>query len=268
LCAISIRLQYRCIFQRKIQSKNTPMLEGLLACAQRISQERSPGPLSEEPVSGTSTSCSESIRSHLGTIRAIVQTIQFSDLALPCSLQSLLSSGTDSSSVQFFEILNEPSVSVCLISFPPGSRIPLHDHPGMHVFTKLIAGQLNITTMDVCSVLPRAALPLGTCVDIENTRILNLDAGDFCELSPVIGNIHGVSCRGHDTALMLDVNIPPYSDDSCHYFGPTASSMQLCVIDEMVAWGKSDSSVHSSASTAVGSRSSTSQKDRKRYNRR
>ncbi len=54
---------------------------------------------------------------------------------------------------------------------------------------------------------------------------------------------------------MLDVNIPPYSDDACHYFAPTDSCDQLCVIDEALAWSRADSSAHSKASTGKASKS-------------
>jgi hypothetical protein len=51
---------------------------------------------------------------------------------------------------------------------------------------------------------------------------------------------------------MLDINMPPYSDDVCHYFTPTDSRNQLCLIDEARAWSSADASAHSQASIDKG----------------
>jgi hypothetical protein len=120
----------------------------------------------------------------------------------------------------------------------------------MHVFTKVIAGQLSILMHDVENPLPRADIPLGTSVCVQNLRSSTFNSGDCCELSPLTGNIHGVTCVGDRAALMLDVNIPPYSDSACHYFAPNGSDGRLCVIDEALAWSSAGASALSKAGTA------------------
>jgi cysteamine dioxygenase len=243
------------------------MLADLLACAQRISVcSSAPAACAEgHDLGGTGAATPEapdaagtastspalnSIQSNLATIRATLRDMSYADLCLPCTIESLLSDSSKSSAIQFFEVLEHPAISVCLIAFPPGSCIPLHDHPGMHVFTKVMAGQLSISMLDVDHPMPRSAIPSGTSVCARNLRTSNFNCGECCELSPVTGNIHGVTCIGDRTALMLDVNLPPYADAACHYFAPIQPSGELCVIDEALAWS---SCAASSALSQAGS---------------
>jgi hypothetical protein len=261
------------------------MLSDVLACAQRIAVLSATSDASALPpdvfvtaqASGRGASVlsglspllkAESIQSNLATIRAGVQSMKFTDLCLPCTMQSILSNSSRSSAVQFHEVIDQPSVSICLIAFPPGSCIPLHDHPGMHVFTRVISGQLSITMLDIERQMPRSPIPSGTAVNVHNLRTSVFKTGECCELSPVTGNIHGVSCVGNSTALMLDVNIPPYENDNCHFFAATETSAQLCVIDEALAWSQSkcDPIPESSAGRGTSALSSraTSRNNRRR----
>lgn len=261
------------------------MLSDVLACAQRIAVLSSTPDASAVPPDSFATAQTSdggasatlestpslraaSIQSNLATIRASVQSMRFADLCLPCTMESLLSNSSKTSAVQFHEVLDHPSVSICLIAFPPGSCIPLHDHPGMHVFTRVISGELNMTMLDIEAPMPRAPIPPGTAVNVQNLRTSAFKTGECCELSPVTGNIHGVACIGNRTALMLDVNIPPYKDDNCHFFAVTKSGAELSVIDEALAWSKSNCDLISefSGGRASDSRSSrsTTKKDRRR----
>lgn len=261
------------------------MLSDVLACAQRIAMlsstsdssavqcdslaaARTSDGMASAPLDSTSSPRAASIQSNLATIRASVQSMRFTDLCLPCTMESILSNSSKSSAVQFYEVLDHSSVSICLIAFPPGSCIPLHDHPGMHVFTRVISGELNITMLDIDSPMPRAPIQSGTAVNVHNLRTSSFRTGECCELSPVTGNIHGVACVGDRTALMLDVNIPPYKDDNCHFFAVTQSGAEVCVIDEALAWSRSNCDVISEFSAGCASDNlssrSTKKKDRRR----
>jgi hypothetical protein len=258
------------------------MLSELLACAQRIAKDAAAAAPSKDaglsasaapdPSLCLAASIPESVQANLATIRATLQTISFADLGMCCTIESLLSESLRSPSVQFFDILDDPAISVSLIVFPPGACIPLHDHPGMHVFTKVLCGELSITMLDVESPMPRSPITCGTAVMVQNLRTVTYNDGACCELSPVAGNIHGVSCVGGRTAIMLDVNVPPYTDDICHYFAATASSSKLCVIDEALAWSQCHGSARSLSSAETiangGSSSSTGAKGKHGHKRR
>ena len=233
------------------------MLAELLAMAQRIALDSSPvaAAAASDAASHEGGSGDAATMDHasIDRFRSTVQRIGFSDLGLTCTLESLKLSFPGAPCVQFVDVLDHAALSVSLIIFPPGSCIPLHDHPGMHVFTKVLVGQLDIDMLDVDHRLPCSAVPVGTSVGVGNKRSVTLRTGEFCELTPVVGNIHGVKCNGRETAVMLDVMLPPYpSDDACHYFKATDSGAQLCVINEALAWGIGDASVASEASAAKG----------------
>jgi hypothetical protein len=253
---------------------SSPMLSELLACAQRIAKEISAASPSRCEValhssvadSSANAAASEPdpIQANLATIRAMLQTTTFADLGMCCTIESLLSESSRSRSIQFYDVLDDPAISVCLIAFPPGTCIPLHDHPGMHVFTKVLSGELSFTMLDLDRPMPCAAIESGTAVLVQNLRTVTLNDGACCELSPITGNIHGVSCASDRTSLMLDVCVPPYTDDICHYFAPTASNGQLCVIDEALAWScrHDTASIQSTANTISYGASSSGAKGR------
>jgi hypothetical protein len=223
------------------------MLAELLSSAQRITLDAALAAAAATSVAAghghESGEAAALCHANLDQFRSTVQRMQFSDLGLTCTIESLALSVLGSPNIRFFDVLDHASLSVSLIICPSGTRIPLHDHPGMHVFTKVLVGQLDIQMLDVEFSLPCAAVPVDTPVGVRNTRIVSLKAGEFCELTPVVGNIHGVTCSGSETAIMLDVMLPPYpSDDSCHYFRTTDSITELRVINEEHAWSFGDPS--------------------------
>ncbi|KAJ8458932.1 hypothetical protein OPV22_031858 [Ensete ventricosum] len=104
--------------------------------------------------------------------------------------------------------------SMCIFFLPPKAVIPLHDHPGMTVFSKLLVGSMHIKSYDwldpVTSIFstPSAKLRLAKLVlDSEftapcNTSILYPTTG---------GNIHTFTAI--TPCVVLDVLGPPYSKE-------------------------------------------------------
>jgi len=237
------------------------MLAEFLANAQQIALHASPvaaaaaaGAASHECESRDAAA--KAAHAGMEQIRSYMQRIQFADLGLTCSLETLIlgvpmqDHRDRPPCVRFFDVLDHAALTVALVIAPTGSSIPLHDHPGMHVFTKVLVGQMDVEMFDVGQSLPRSAVPFGATVGVGNTRTITLRTGELYELTPVVGNIHGLTCTSHETAVVLDIMLPPYAgDDACHYFAATDSSTQLCVIDEALAWGTGDSSMASEASS-------------------
>ena len=50
---------------------------------------------------------------------------------------------------------------------------------------RLISGELNMTMLDMDAPMPRAPIPPGTAVNVQNLRTAAFKMGECCELSPV-----------------------------------------------------------------------------------
>lgn len=152
--------------------------------------------------------------------------------------------------IRTLSILEAAGVEVVVFCFPTDSRIPLHDHPGMTVLSKVLYGSLSVQSYDWATPLtaselrgldteqarqhslghaqsvssatklpPRTAVSRGGAVLTQDTPTVVLE--------PDVGNLHSF----HATAVtsVLDVLMPPYNEDEgrdCHYFGRAADGKQ------------------------------------------
>uniref|UniRef100_A0A803NKR6 cysteine dioxygenase n=2 Tax=Cannabis sativa TaxID=3483 RepID=A0A803NKR6_CANSA len=125
------------------------------------------------------------------------------------------------SEITYIHIHECNDFSIGVFCFPAGGTFPLHDHPGMTVFSKLLYGSLYTKAYDWVSVYNSTATTrtfgLGGLVREEmvnaptQTSILFPNCG---------GNIHTFTAI--TPCAILDVLTPPYSDDlgrpSTYYF--------------------------------------------------
>lgn len=130
--------------------------------------------------------------------------------------------------------------SMGIFVFPPYSKIPLHDHPGMCVLSRILYGSLQRLSLDLSrnqdhdyagedmheerenqhsawsmswtgtKVQENRALPPGTLRAYKN-RTDFLQAPDCAVLYPFEGNLHEF-IAGPDGAAVLDVLFPPYDE--------------------------------------------------------
>lgn len=101
----------------------------------------------------------------------------------------------------------EYAIAVFLLS--PRSRIPIHDHPGMTVLSRVMRGAIRVTSFDLSDD--------GKACRSE--RVLTSADGPVA-LFPRSHNVHEfVACE--EGAAILDVLTPPYDEENgrdCHYF--------------------------------------------------
>jgi len=142
--------------------------------------------------------------------------------------------------VTFIDVWKDEHFSMSIFVLKPGTRLPMHDHPGMHGLIRVIHGRLNVFSYSlrerksgddfeplhgsVCGkdyvvkrgnvfTAERMCTAAGDVVDVNSEAVL---------LSPVDGNIHEMRTTD-SAAAFFDILAPPYSEDrhgprQCHYF--------------------------------------------------
>jgi cysteamine dioxygenase len=107
---------------------------------------------------------------------------------------------------------------------PPGAEIPLHDHPGMTVLTRVLFGSLDVFACDwsgETSAVGNQSPALGPskdCLDSATSKarpaILRfdgrIDAPATSVLTPDRGNLHTFRASAPHGCAVLDVITPPY----------------------------------------------------------
>eukprot|EP00934_Nitzschia_sp_Nitz4_P007261 Nitzschia sp. Nitz4//scaffold19_size178191//114740//116048//NITZ4_001992-RA/size178191-processed-gene-0.26-mRNA-1//1//CDS//3329540726//7251//frame0 len=145
---------------------------------------------------------------------------------------------TGQSCVRYLHISEVPDqYSIGIFVFAPYSRIPLHDHPGMCVLSRVLYGDLQRVSLDLareetsgdmdidrCGDATRVAkdptqeleawrrrMPKGTKLAYKN-HVDYLQAPGVTVLYPFEGNLHEF-VAGPQGAAVLDVLLPPYDNE-------------------------------------------------------
>lgn len=155
--------------------------------------------------------------------------------------------------VTYVDIWEDDHFSMSIFVLKPGTRLPMHDHPGMHGLIRVIHGQVNVFSYSVveeksrflssdivtrristgsrsryakvgwtCTAKLQSEAPLGDRVDVKSQPLL---------LTPTVGNIHEIRTID-EPAAFFDILAPPYDrhdvpgEHPCHYYEDiTAASM-------------------------------------------
>ncbi|KAF8065928.1 PEX12 [Scenedesmus sp. PABB004] len=96
-------------------------------------------------------------------ICAVIENIPLEELGVDASLGQAMPYGTAAGArelrsrlrtrggrgvVTYLDIHDDPTMTIGIFQLPPGSRMPLHDHPGMTVFSRLLYGTLHVRAYD------------------------------------------------------------------------------------------------------------------------
>ncbi|XVF14227.1 hypothetical protein REPUB_Repub09cG0040100 [Reevesia pubescens] len=165
-------------------------------------------------------------------LRAVLDEIQPADVGLAPQMPFFSPQVTrQAPTIQYLHIHECEKFSMGIFCLPPSGVLPLHNHPGMTVFSKLLFGTMHIKSydwvVDVPSSSASAAVDPSQTVQHPEVRLAKVkvdsDLTAPCNTSILYpadgGNMH---CFTAVTACaVLDVLGPPYSDPEgrhCTYY--------------------------------------------------
>ncbi|EME30663.1 Plant cysteine oxidase 5 [Galdieria sulphuraria] len=123
----------------------------------------------------------------------------------------------DKSYINFVNVAECQSFAISVFVIPTGLKLPLHDHVGMTVITKVLWGELDVDSFDFIEKDKFVCHHMGG----EGVQYpsFTMRAGDCQLFYPFKANLHEFKARRR--CAIVDFMWPPYNpaeDRDCHYF--------------------------------------------------
>ncbi|XP_008808325.1 plant cysteine oxidase 2-like [Phoenix dactylifera] len=184
-------------------------------------------------------------------LRAILDTMKPEDVGLTPNLQYFRNAVSEGPPlITYLRVHECPKFSICIFCLPKSAVIPLHNHPGMTVFGKILFGSMHVKSYDWVDNPQNSR---ETIRNADGARLAKVKTDDVfkapCETSILYpaagGNMHRFTAV--TSCAVLDVLGPPYSKSEgrdCAYYNdlPYSSSSGDAVLvpgeHEGYAWLK------------------------------
>ncbi|XP_074575326.1 plant cysteine oxidase 2-like isoform X1 [Curcuma longa] len=162
-------------------------------------------------------------------LRSLLDTLKPSDVGLSLNLPYFQNSGIDGPPpVTYLHLYECPNFSIGIFCLPQAAAIPLHNHPSMTVFSKILLGSMHIKSYDWVTqgLNENIKSSSGAYLAKMNTDTVFTAPCRTSVLYPTSGgNLHCFTAV--TSCAVLDVLGPPYNDDegrTCTYYKEYAFS--------------------------------------------
>lgn len=118
--------------------------------------------------------------------------------------------------IGYISVADKEDVTMAVFIMPPGSMIPLHDHNGMFVASRILFGRLEVHQYDL---LHKKGSETKKTREGVRHPVSFSEAGETRVLTPTKGNIH--SFHADRWTAVFDVLMPPYRTEDgvdCKYY--------------------------------------------------
>ncbi|CAN6282058.1 unnamed protein product [Urochloa humidicola] len=121
--------------------------------------------------------------------------------------------------ITFKTIYECDNFTITVFLLPQGAAMPLHDHPGMTVFSKLLIGSTHVVSYDwvhprVCTTAAAGSVPEAMLAQKVLDNEFTAASGAWVLFPDAGGNLHRIVTGEDGPCALLDVITPPYSPTS------------------------------------------------------
>lgn len=116
--------------------------------------------------------------------------------------------------IGYMGIYSGPDMTICLFMLRRGAIIPLHDHPGMRVYGRLLFGRMRVCSFDPLTPIGGGAFT----ARLRSDRVLGPEPATY-SLGPQEGNVHELEAL--EDCAFFDLLTPSYDPPTgrdCTYY--------------------------------------------------
>ncbi|KAJ3389317.1 hypothetical protein HDU84_008864 [Entophlyctis sp. JEL0112] len=152
--------------------------------------------------------------------------------------------------IQYYHVRGSSSLTMCVFVLRKGATLPIHSHPNMTVFSRVVHGDLHVRTFELddrddeddhkhqAGAVPevdgkeelQSSFRTGRFVRdvIVSNSASTSDSSSIIEINSSTPNLHSFTAAS-DYVVIFDLLFPPYDEDArvCTYYEPTTAATSL-----------------------------------------